>query len=132
MPLSRVQLAVVTFTVLAVLAFVALLITGSQLVPMPVPGRPAQVLFLTGLTGLLAVLLAGTLRRWRWTFWLVVVAFGLGGLIRIPASALQLAGAIPPTGPAWYMTLQGAIGVIQVVIAAAMLRGWRRGGAWND
>jgi hypothetical protein len=33
--------------------------------------------------------------RWRWTFWLVLVALVLGGLLRVPASALQLAGMLP-------------------------------------
>ena len=65
-------------------------------------------------------------------FWLIVLAFGVGGLARVPTSALQVAAVIPATGPTWYEVLQGLIGIVQVAIAAFMLRGWRRAGVWND
>ncbi len=34
-------------------------------------------------------------------------------MLRLPASALQLAGMIPASGPTWYEALQGVIGVVQ-------------------
>jgi hypothetical protein len=44
------------------------------------------------------VLGVGVLRRWRWTFWLVLVAF-LFGVLRVPASILELMGWLPAAGP---------------------------------
>ncbi len=70
-----------------------------------------------------------TIRRWRWTFWLVVVAFA-AGVIRIPASALQIARVLPLDVPLWYAILRALIGVIQVLIAIVMIRAYRRGGVW--
>jgi hypothetical protein len=82
------------------------------------------------LTVLLAVLAIGVLRRWRWMFWLVVVAF-LAGSLRVVALPLQLAGLAPAPGPAWYTVFQAAVGVIQVAIALVLLRGYRKAGAWG-
>ena len=59
------------------------------------------------------------------------VAF-LAGLVRVPASALELAGTIPLQGPAWYVVLQGVIGAVQFVIGIAMLVGYRRSGLWGN
>ncbi|TMC10496.1 MAG: hypothetical protein E6J30_03220 [Chloroflexi bacterium] len=61
----------------------------------------------------------------------LLVAF-LAGVIRLPASALELAGAIPHQGPAWYVVLQGVIGAVQFVIGIAMLVGYRRNGLWGN
>jgi len=36
------------------------------------------------------------------------------------------------SGPTWYVALQGLIGVVQVLIAIAMLAGYRKGGVWGD
>lgn len=58
---------------------------------------------------------------------LILVAF-LFGALRLPASALQLVGLIPATGPTWYEVLQGAIGVVQFLIALAMYTGYRKAG----
>ncbi len=129
--MTRVQWAVLLFVGTAVLALIALLATGSQAVQMPFEGG-ANLVFLLGLLILLSLVAVGTIRRWRWMFWLIVVAFGVGGLARIPTSALQVTAVIPASGPAWYEVLQGLIGIVQVAIAGLMLRGWRRGGAWHD
>lgn len=90
-----------------------------------------DALFLTALSVLIAVLVLGVFRRWRWVFWLVLIAFFFG-LLRVPAYALQLAGMIPATGPAWYEALQGMIGVAQFLIAIAMFAGYRKAGVWGD
>jgi hypothetical protein len=90
-----------------------------------------EALFVAGLSALIALLVAGTVRRWRWTFWVVLVAFGFG-ILRVAASLLQLGGLIGATGPAWYEALQGAIGGAQFAIALAMWAGYRKGGAWAN
>jgi len=89
-----------------------------------------EIGFVTFVTALIAILVVGVLRRWRWAFWLIVVAF-LAGLLRAPASVLELAGLVPAGGPIWYVLLQGGIGVAQFAIALAMLRGYRRSGPWG-
>ena len=97
----------------------------------PLPsGSAGEAALLGVLTLLLAVLAFGTVRRWRWTFWLVVVAFAAGAL-RVPASGLQLAGVLPPTGPVWYEMLQAVIGASQVAISVALFVGYRQRGVWG-
>lgn len=88
------------------------------------------VVFLTALTAFLLMIGIGVLQRWRWTFWLVLVAF-LSGILRIPVSALQLAGTIPSDAPSWYVVLQGGLGVAQFGIGLAMIAGFRRAGTWG-
>jgi hypothetical protein len=61
---------------------------------------------------------------------LVLVAFVLGGVVRVPVSILELMGVLPAEAPAWYALLQGFIGVVQFAIGLAMLAGYRRAGVW--
>ena len=46
----------------------------------------AGLLFLVAISAFIALLAIGTIRRWRWTFWLIFVAFMFGPL-RVVASA---------------------------------------------
>jgi hypothetical protein len=95
---------------------------GSGAVPAPV--------FLIGLLGFLLALATGVVRKWRWLFWLLLLAFGVG-LIRVPLAALQLTDKLPSDGPGWYLVLQGASGLVQAGIALAMWIGYRREGPWG-
>ena len=101
-----------------------------QAVKLPGNQRPAEIGTLLVLTALFALLSTGVIRNWRWTFWLILIVF-LAGIVRVPASALQLAGIVPIQGPAWYVVLQGAVGLIQFVIALVMLAGHRKTGVWG-
>jgi hypothetical protein len=76
------------------------------------------------------VLSVGVLRRWRWIFWLILVAF-LAGVLRVPVAVLQLTGVLSASAPAWYVVFQGLIGVAQLAIGLAMLAGYRRSGVWG-
>jgi len=76
------------------------------------------------------VLGIGVVRRWRWLFWLLLLAFAAGAL-RVPVAALQLSGRITPQGPDWYVVLQAAIGAVQVGMAYLMYLGYRRSGPWG-
>jgi len=134
--LSRTQVMVLAFGAAAWVAVVAILAVApdvyDQALGLPiVDRRPFEVAFLAALSIFLIILGTGVVRRWRWMFWLILVAF-LAGLVRVPASALELAGTIPPQGPAWYVVLQGVIGAVQFVIGIAMLMGYRRSGVWGD
>lgn len=92
--------------------------------------RMIEVGFLVALSVLIALLVIGILRRRRWAFWLILVVF-LFGVLRVPASALQLVGILSATGPTWYEALQGAIGVVQLLIALAMFTGYKKAGVWG-
>ncbi|HEX3605247.1 MAG TPA: hypothetical protein VH134_04950 [Candidatus Dormibacteraeota bacterium] len=136
MRVNRTQAAVLAFFVLAWLTLVSILVAAPETVNGALRlspgggGRAAGLVVTAGLTAFIALLGVGVVRRWRWMFWLVLAAF-LAGLLRVPASALQLAGILPSNGPTWYALLQGAIGILQFVIGLAMLAGLRRGGPWG-
>ena len=91
---------------------------------------PAEIGTLLVVTALFAVLSIGVIRNWRWTFWLILVVF-LVGVVRAPAATLQLGGIVPRQGPAWHVALQAVVGLIQFVIALAMLAGYRKAGVWG-
>lgn len=99
---------------------------------MPLSGNPrlAEIGTLLALTVLLALLSTGVIRSWRWTFWLILVVF-LFGIVRVSTAALQLAGIMPRQDPDWYVVLQAVVGLIQFVIALAMLAGYRKAGVWG-
>jgi hypothetical protein len=92
--------------------------------------RPAEIGALLVLTALFAVLSTGVIRGWHWTFWLILVVF-LAGLLHVLVSALQLVGLMPIQGPTWYVVFQAVVGLIQFVIALAMLSGYRMSGVWG-
>ncbi|MDQ6742724.1 MAG: hypothetical protein M3Z97_07420 [Candidatus Dormibacteraeota bacterium] len=133
--INRLQGLVLAFFVSAVATFLAILVLapgvyGAALRLPPGTGLAPKVAFTFALSLFLLLLALGVVRRWRWTFWLIVVAFVAGGALRIPASLLELAGKLPETGPAWYVALQAGIGAVQLAIGLAMLAGWRQGGPW--
>ena len=93
--------------------------------------RPAEIAEVLVLTALLAFLSTGVVRAWRWTFWVILAAF-FAGILRVPASVMQLAGDIPAQGPPWYVVLQAVVGLTQFVIALLMLAGYRKAGIWGS
>ena len=90
----------------------------------------AGIAFLLALAAFIALLAVGVLQRWRWIFWLILVAF-LAGVLRVPVAILQLAGVLPTNLPSWYVVFQGLIGLAQLAIGLAMLAGYRRSGVWG-
>jgi hypothetical protein len=125
---------VLGFFALAWARLVVMIIAAPQLATrvlrLPDGSLPGEVVFLVALSVFLFVLGIGVFRRWRWTFWLPVVAF-LAGLLRAPASILELIGVLPAGGPAWYLLFQTIVGLIQFSIALALLRGYRKAGVWG-
>src|ERR671912_2941268 len=134
--LNRTQQLVLGFYVSAWVALIAILAAApevyEQLLRLP-GGEPKlpTLAFLMALSTFLVLLGVGVVRRWRWTFWLVLVAFLIGGVLRVPVSILQLSGVLPADFPAWYVLLQAFIGVIQVAIGIVMVGGYRRSGVWG-
>jgi hypothetical protein len=134
--LNRTQWLVLVFLVLAWISLVAILVTVPEVYDQALPlsaedRRLAELAFLAAISAFVALLGIGVVRRWRWTFWLIVIAF-IFGVVRVPASILQLAGLLRADDPAWYTVLQALIGVVQFVIGLAMIYGYRRGGTWGS
>jgi hypothetical protein len=136
MGINRTQALVLGFLVAAWLSLIAILMVAPDVfagaLQMPRGGSIApELAFLIAISALIGLLCVGVVRRWRWMFWLILLAFLVGGALRLPASALELAGTLPMGGPAWYVLLQATIGVIQFAIGLAMLSGLRAGGIWG-
>ena len=135
--LNRTQGLVLGFFVSAWAALIAILVVAPEVYDqaLRLPGDERGVpplVFLAALSTFLSLLGVGVVRRWRWTFWLVLVAFVLGGVLRVPVSILELVGVLPAETPAWYALLQALIGVVQFAIGLAMLAGYRRAGVWGN
>jgi hypothetical protein len=92
--------------------------------------RPTEWLFLGALSMLILLIVVSVLRRWRCAFWLLLVAF-LSGILRVPATILELAGWIPATGPGWYVMFQALIGIVQFAIGIVLVVQYRRYGVWG-
>jgi hypothetical protein len=133
MNINRTQALVLGFFILAWLSLVVILAEAPEIYDLvfqlPDRSRPVDVGFLVALTVFLLMLGTGVVRRWRWTFWLTLVAF-LAGIIRVPAAGLQLLGILAAPGPTWYVLFQMCLGLAQFAIGLAMLTGYRRGGEW--
>lgn len=132
---NRTQAVVLGFALLAWLSLVSILVAAPETLDrtlrlLPGNRQPAELAFLVALSAFIALLGVGVVRRWRWTFWLVLVAF-LAGPLRVPASVLELFGVLPSMGPTWYVLLQAAIGLVQFAIGLAMLAGFRKAGPWG-
>ena len=132
---NRTQALVLGFFVVALASLLVILVVApdvyDQALRLPDGSGMAEVAFLAALTGFLGLLAVGVLRRWRWIFWLVLVAF-LAGVLRVPVAILQLTGVLAADVPTWYVTFQGIIGLAQVAIGLAMLVGYRRAGVWGS
>ena len=132
---NRVQALVLGFFAFAWFSLLVILLVApevyDQALNLPLGNRQsAEVVFVLAISALIFVLAIGIIRRWRWTFWLILVAF-LSGVLRIPASILEILGVIPANGPIWYILLQGVLGLVQFAIGLAMLSGYRRAGTWG-
>jgi hypothetical protein len=92
--------------------------------------RRLELTFLAALIAFIMLLGIGVLRRWRWTFWLITLAF-LSGVLRVPVVTLQLTGFLAADVPTWYLLFQGLLGLVQLAIGLAMVAGYRRAGAWG-
>jgi hypothetical protein len=130
--INRTQALVLGFFVVVWVSLLAIFAVAPEVYyrAMKLSSAGAGLLFLVGISAFIALLVVGVLRRWRWTFWLIMVAF-LFGVLRIPASVLALAGVLTAAGPTWYVLYQGFLGVVQFVIGLSMLVGYRRGGTWG-
>ena len=132
---NRTQALVLGFFVVALASLVVILLAAPEVYDQALRLREGsaamEVAFLAALTAFIGLLTVGVLRRWRWIFWLVLVAF-FAGVLRVPVAVLQLTGVLAADVPAWYVIFQGVIGLVQVAISLAMLAGYRRSGVWGS
>jgi hypothetical protein len=89
-----------------------------------------RVVFVVGLTLFIGLVAVGVLKRWGWAFWLLLAA-NLFGILRVPASALELWGLLPTTAPNWYIEFQAIVGAFQFAIGLVMLVDYRHHGIWG-
>jgi hypothetical protein len=131
---NRTQALVLGFFLLAWISLLVILVAArevyDQALGLPTGDRTAELGFLATLTGFIALLTIGVVRRWRWAFWLILVAF-LFGVLRVAVAILQLTGVLATRDPTWYVVFQGLLGVIQFVIGLAMVASYRRAGVWG-
>ncbi len=121
---NRTQALVLSFFALVWTSLVAIFAAApeayEQAMRLPSSGGPsAGLALLAGLSAFIVLLGVGVLRRWRWAFWLILVAF-LFGVLRVPASVLGLAGVLPAAGPAWYVLYQALLGLLQFAVGLLM------------
>jgi hypothetical protein len=132
---NRTQALVLGFFVVALASLVVILVAAPEVYDQALGLRKGsaamEVAFLAALTAFIGLLTVGVLRRWRWIFWLVLVAF-FAGVLRVPVAVLQLTGVLAAVVPTWYVVFQGIIGLVQVAIGLAMLAGYRRSGVWGS
>jgi hypothetical protein len=131
---NRTQGLVLGFFLMTLVSLVVILVAApevyDQALRLPGASGVEEVALLAALTGFIALLAVAVVRRWRWAFWLILVAF-LAGVLRVPVAILQLTGALAADTPSWYVAFQGLIGVAQLAIGLAMLAGYRRSGVWG-
>jgi hypothetical protein len=132
---NRSQALVLAFFAAVLIAIVAIRVLApagySDALKLP-PGASPVLLnsFVAAVIVLVALVSIGVVGRWRWLFWLLVVAF-VAGILRLPVSMLELDGVLPRTAPAWYVVLQAVIGMIQFAIGLVLVRGYRKAGPWG-
>jgi hypothetical protein len=133
--INRTQWLVLAFFLSVWVAVITILAVSPQvyrpgLARLPGGVRVAEIVFAVALSGLIGVISAGVIRRWRWLFWLILVIFFLG-VLRVPVTVLELSGRMAASSPAWYIAVQGMASVVQFAIALLMLAGYRRSGVWG-
>lgn len=131
---NRTQTLVLGFLLVVLVSVLAIRVAApevfDQALRLRSGGRRLEIIFLAALIAFIVLLAIGVFRRWRWTFWLITVAF-LSGVLRVPAVILQLMGFLAADVPTWYLLFQGFLGLVQFAIGLAMVAGYRKAGVWG-
>jgi hypothetical protein len=131
---NRTQTLVIGFFLVVLVSVLAIRFAAPEVynraLRLPSGDRQLAIIFLAALVTFIVLLAIGVLWQWRWTFWLITVAF-LAGVLRVPAVVLQLTGLLAAAAPAWDLLFQGLLGVVPFAIGLAMVAGYRRAGVWG-
>jgi hypothetical protein len=131
---NRTQALVLGFFLVVWVSLLVILVAApevyDQALRLPNGHGGAELAFLAVLSCFIGLLVVGVVRRWRWTFWLIMVAF-LFGVLRVPVAVLQATGILAADTPTWYVVYQGLLGAAQFGIGLVMVAGYRRAGAWG-
>jgi hypothetical protein len=103
----------------------SLSLTSSSADRYPVP----VTLFVVGVFAVIALLIFGVVRHWRWVFWLMLLAFASSAL-HIPVTLLQITGVLPTADPLWYGLFQMGVVAVELALALWMIHIYRRAGVW--
>ncbi len=91
----------------------------------PAERYPVPVtLFLVGILAVIALLILGVVRHWRWVFWLMLVAFASSAL-QIPVTLLQITDVLPTADPLWYSLFRMGVAMAEIAIAVWMIHIYR-------
>jgi cell division protein FtsW (lipid II flippase) len=112
--IHRTQALVLSFFTFAWIGLVVILLAVPQIYDqspklLSVDHQFAELAVFAAITVLLIILGLGVIRRWRWTFWVVLVAF-VAGILRAPAAVLDLTGVYTTGEPGWYALFKGTCG----------------------
>jgi hypothetical protein len=133
----RLETAVIAFFILAALSLLVVYVASPSiyaqslsLTSSPADRYPVPVtLFLVGILAVIALLIFGVVRHWRWLFWLILIAF-TGSVIQIPVEGLQLLGVFPNPYPVWYSLFRGGVGFIELGFVFWTIQTYRHQGVW--
>src|SRR4029453_6204510 len=103
---NRTQALVLGFFLVVWVSLLVILVAApevyDQALRLPNGHDGAELAVLAALSCLIGLLVVGVVRRWRWTFWLILVAF-LFGVLRVPVAVLQATGTLAANTPTWYV-----------------------------
>src|SRR5215469_6988334 len=133
----RLEMAVIAFFIFAALSLLVVYVADPaiyahslSLTSSPADRYPVPVtLFLVGILAVIALLILGVVRHWRWVFWLMLVAFS-GSALQIPATLLQIADVLPSSDPLWYHLFRLVVAVFELALAIWMIQVYRHSGIW--
>ena len=131
------EMGMIAFFILAALSLLvvygaspAIYAQSLSLTSSPADRYPVPVtLFLVGILAVIALLILGVVRHWRWVFWLMLVAFA-GSALQIPITLLQMTGVLPTPDPLWYNLFRMGVGVVELTLAVWMIHIYRHEGVW--
>ena len=133
----RLERTVIAFFILAAISLLVVYVTSPSiyaqslsLTSSPANRYPVPVtLFLVGILAVIALLILGVVRHWRWVFWLMLIAFA-GSALHIPITLLQMTGVLPSADPLWYGLFRTGVTVVELALAVWMIHIYRHEGVW--
>lgn len=131
------EMGMIAFFILAALSLIvvyfadpAIYAQSLSLASSPADRYPVPVtLFLVGILVLIALLILGVVRHWRWVFWLMLVAFAASAF-QIPVTLLQITDVLPSSDPLWYSLFRMGAAVVELALAVWMIHIYRHEGVW--